>query len=177
MVAGFDEEMPAVLRDDDGVVAVLPTALRTGKLLERIEHVVAVRVAQAVKTLAARMHIEAVVRPNETLRSGNGDRNLFHRDIRGVRGIGHRDTKESLASLVGGNEPALLILAQRDPRSLLALRHRVEQLGVKSLGDLESSRCRLSLGRGLDLRGAESGNGNNGEGGKREEIGWSHGGS
>ena len=68
MVAGFDEEMPAVLRDDDGVVAVLPTALRTGKLLERIEHVVAVRVAQAVKTLAARMHIEAVVRlPQSTV--------------------------------------------------------------------------------------------------------------
>ena len=134
--------------------AVLAAAVDFFQRLNLVELVVAVGVGHAVKAAAvpgdaAAVHhdVQAVERPQQPLRVADRHVDFLDVNLRGIVTDLRRRDAVKMAVLVGGDEAALVILGQRDPRALLALGHDMQQLRLEAVGQAE-------LIRGGDTRSA-----------------------
>ena len=160
VVAADDDEFCPVGREHDGMRTVFTAAAECAELLDRVERVVLVRVSDAVEPAAGAAvadDIETVEGPEEALRAGERHRDFFdHRRPRAVERRG-RDPHQALITLIAGDEPALWIGGDADPRAELVLRHDEEPLDLEAVrhGKRCDSRlrCRRRGGR-LRSRGA-----------------------
>ena len=158
----------AVRREGQRVGAVFAAAASFTEILEIVELIVAVGVAEAPNTLLGRHlvdhHVEAVEGIKEPV-CAHGGRGGTAGGLRAFRGRarfgsgGKRDRRQSdgeffnlgagaradrrrgdpvePAVLVAGGDPALGVNGERDPRTLLFLWHRVEQLHFEPGGHLD----------------------------------------
>ena len=134
--------------------AVLAAAVDFFQRLNLVELVVAVGVDHPVKAAAvpgdpAAVHhdIQAVERPQQPLRVPDWHVDFLDVNLRGVVADLRRRDAVKVAVLVGGDQAALVILGQRDPRALFALGHDVQQLRLEAVGQAK-------LLRGGDTRRA-----------------------
>ena len=140
--------------------AMLAAAVDFFQRLNLVELVVAVGVDYPVKAAAvpgdpAAVHhdIQAVERPQQSLRVPDWHVDFLDVNLRGVVADLRRRDAVKVAVLVGGDQAALVILGQRDPRALFALGHDVQQLRLEAVGQAkllrggDTRRAAAALGR------------------------------
>ena len=141
VVSGNDEEIFFVRCKHDIVRAVLAAAVDFFQRLNLVEFVVAVGVDHPVKAAAvpgdpAAVHhdIQAVERPQQPLRVPDWHVDFLDVNLRGVIADLRRRDAVKVAVLIGGDQAALVIFGQRDPRALFAFRHDVQQFRLEAVG-------------------------------------------
>ncbi len=125
--------------------AVLAAAPDLAEELDLVVAVVAVGVAHAIEAVGAPLvhhRVEAVEGVEQPVDAGQVHADRLGLD-RTASARGRRRHAVELAVLVRGDEPALRVGAQRHPRALGLLRHRVEQVELESLGDAHVAGSRL----------------------------------
>ena len=139
---------------------VFAAATEGAELLDRVERVVLVRVSDAVEPAAGAAvadDIETVEGPEQTLRRSERHRNFFDHRRPGTVERRGRDPHEALITLIAGDEPALGIGGDADPRAEFVFRQDEEPLDLEAVrhGKRRDSRlrCRRRGGR-LRSRGA-----------------------
>jgi len=119
------------------VHAVLSAALDLAEELDLVVAVVAVGVADAIEAVGAPLvhhRVEAIEGVEQPV--GAGEVHAYGIGLdRSVAARGRRRHAIEFAVLVRGNEPTLRVDAQRHPRALGLLRHRVDLIESEPLGD------------------------------------------
>ena len=146
VVAADDEEPLAVGRQEHVVRAVLAAAGKLAEFLDLVEGVVVVGVGHAIEAAAGSAvadDVERVEGPEQSLGAGERHGNLF--DKRRLRAVerGGCDPYEPLVALVAGDEPALGIGGEADPRAEILLWHDEEPLHLEAGRDGERLDRRL----------------------------------
>ena len=134
--------------EHEGMWAVFAATLHRLEVFVLVILVVAVGVGQAMDTgvSAVDVHPQSTVRVEQTLCAGNVDIELLDLDLVTAR----VDPVQPLVALVAGDDAALVVHTDGNPRSLRTLRHGVEQLGLEALGQLEVGRITfLNVGTAL----------------------------
>ena len=127
-VAADDVERFAVRGEDDRMHAVLAAAPDLAEELDLVVPVVAIGVAHAIEAVGAPLvhhHVKAVEGVEQPVGAGEVHSDRLGLD-RTATARGRRRHAIELAVLVRGDQPALRVGAQRHPRALGLLRHRVE---------------------------------------------------
>ncbi len=143
-VAGDEVEALAVGGRDDGVWAVLASAVELAKLVDLVERAVAIGIAHPVEAAFVLLapvddDVEAVERPEQALGLADGHIDRLDLDLAGLAHGGHGHGVK-LAVLVGDGEPPLGVDGHVDPGALGVLGHGVQALDSEALGHLHRGR-------------------------------------
>ena len=134
--------------EHEGVWAVFAATLHRLEIFVLVKLVVAIGVGEAMHTgvAAVDVHPQRTVRVKQALCTGDVDVEFLDLDLVAAR----VDPVKALVALVAGDDAALVVHGDGDPRSLRTLRHGVEQLGFEALGQLEVGRITfLGIGSAL----------------------------